>query len=68
LPVGLLAVRKIKERMPEVPVIGVGGVRSAAMSGNTFAPARPWWPSGRAIWPTRICPRGSSATWRRQRG
>jgi len=29
LPVGLLAVRKIKERMPEVPVIGVGGVRSA---------------------------------------
>ena len=29
LPIGLLAVRKIKERMPEVPVIGVGGVRSA---------------------------------------
>lgn len=29
LPVGLLAVRKVKERLPEVPVIGVGGVRSA---------------------------------------
>jgi dihydroorotate dehydrogenase (NAD+) catalytic subunit len=29
LPVGLLAVRKVKERMPDVPVIGVGGVRSA---------------------------------------
>lgn len=29
LPVGLLAVRKVKERMPGVPVIGVGGVRSA---------------------------------------
>ncbi len=29
LPIGLLAVRKIKERMPDVPVIGVGGVRSA---------------------------------------
>lgn len=29
LPIGLLAVRKVKERMPDVPVIGVGGVRSA---------------------------------------
>ena len=29
LPVGLLAVRKVKDCMPEVPVIGVGGVRSA---------------------------------------
>jgi dihydroorotate dehydrogenase (NAD+) catalytic subunit len=28
LPVGLLAVRRVKERMPDVPVIGVGGVRS----------------------------------------
>jgi dihydroorotate dehydrogenase (NAD+) catalytic subunit len=27
LPVGLLAVRKVKDRMPDVPVIGVGGVR-----------------------------------------
>lgn len=29
LPVGLLAVRRVKERMPDIPVIGVGGVRSA---------------------------------------
>lgn len=29
LPVGLLAVRKVKEKMPATPVIGVGGVRSA---------------------------------------
>lgn len=29
LPVGLLAVRKVKDRMPDVPVIGVGGVKSA---------------------------------------
>lgn len=29
LPVGLLAVCKVKERMPGVPVVGVGGVRSA---------------------------------------
>jgi dihydroorotate dehydrogenase (NAD+) catalytic subunit len=29
LPVGLLAVRKVKERLPDVPVIGVGGVRTA---------------------------------------
>ncbi|MGH7559812.1 MAG: dihydroorotate dehydrogenase [Gemmatimonadales bacterium] len=30
LPVGLLAVRRVRERLPEVPVIGVGGIRSAA--------------------------------------
>jgi dihydroorotate dehydrogenase (NAD+) catalytic subunit len=30
LAVGLLAVRKVKERLPAIPVIGVGGVRSAA--------------------------------------
>jgi len=30
LPVGLLAVRRVKERLPETVVIGVGGVRSAA--------------------------------------
>ena len=29
LPVGLLAVRKVKDSMPDTPVIGVGGVRSA---------------------------------------
>ncbi len=29
LPIGVLAVRKIRERLPSVPVIGVGGVRSA---------------------------------------
>jgi dihydroorotate dehydrogenase (NAD+) catalytic subunit len=30
LPVGLLAVRRVKERLPGTVVIGVGGVRSAA--------------------------------------
>ncbi|HEV8598074.1 MAG TPA: dihydroorotate dehydrogenase [Gemmatimonadales bacterium] len=30
LPIGVLAVRKIRDRLPGVPVIGVGGVRSAA--------------------------------------
>jgi dihydroorotate dehydrogenase (NAD+) catalytic subunit len=30
LPVGLLAVRRVKERLPATEVIGVGGVRSAA--------------------------------------
>ena len=30
LPVGVLTVRKIRERLPAIPVIGVGGVRSAA--------------------------------------
>ncbi len=30
LPVGVLAVRRIRERLPDTPVIGVGGVRSAA--------------------------------------
>ncbi len=30
LPVGVLAVRKVKERFPGTPVIGVGGVGSAA--------------------------------------
>ena len=29
LPAGLLAVRKVKERLPATPVIGVGGVRTA---------------------------------------
>lgn len=29
LPIGLLAVRRVKERLPETPVIGVGGIRSA---------------------------------------
>jgi dihydroorotate dehydrogenase (NAD+) catalytic subunit len=29
LPVGLLAVRRVKERLPSVPIIGVGGVRTA---------------------------------------
>ena len=29
LPVGLLAVQKVKARLPHIPVIGVGGVRSA---------------------------------------
>jgi dihydroorotate dehydrogenase (NAD+) catalytic subunit len=29
LPVGLLAVRRLKERLPAIEVIGVGGVRSA---------------------------------------
>ena len=28
LPVGLLAVQKVKARLPQIPVIGVGGVRS----------------------------------------
>lgn len=30
LPIGVLAVRRVRERLPGVPVIGVGGVRSAA--------------------------------------
>lgn len=30
LPIGLLAVRRVKERLPATEVIGVGGVRSAA--------------------------------------
>ena len=30
LPIGLLAVRRVKERLPETPVIGVGGVRSSS--------------------------------------
>ena len=29
LPIGILAVRKIRERLPAVPIIGVGGVRCA---------------------------------------
>lgn len=30
LPVGLLAVRRVRERLPEVPILGVGGIRTAA--------------------------------------
>lgn len=30
LPVGLLAVRRVKERLPDTPVIGMGGIRTAA--------------------------------------
>jgi dihydroorotate dehydrogenase (NAD+) catalytic subunit len=30
LPIGLLAVRRVKERLPATEVIGVGGIRSAA--------------------------------------
>jgi len=30
LPIGVQAVRRIRERLPDTPVIGVGGVRSAA--------------------------------------
>jgi dihydroorotate dehydrogenase (NAD+) catalytic subunit len=30
LPIGVLAVRRIRERLPATPVIGVGGVRTAA--------------------------------------
>ena len=30
LPIGVLTVRKIRERLPSVPIIGVGGIRSAA--------------------------------------
>lgn len=29
LPVGVLAVRRVREALPEVPIIGVGGVRTA---------------------------------------
>lgn len=29
LPIGLLAVRRVKERLPDVPVIGIGGIRTA---------------------------------------
>jgi len=29
LPIGLLAVRRVKERLPDTPVIGIGGIRSA---------------------------------------
>ncbi len=29
LPIGLLAVRRVKQRLPDTPVIGVGGIRSA---------------------------------------
>lgn len=29
LPIGLLAVRRVKERLPETPVIGIGGIRTA---------------------------------------
>ncbi len=29
LPVGLLAVRRVRERLPNLPIIGLGGVRSA---------------------------------------
>lgn len=30
LPIGVLSIRKIRERLPAVPLIGVGGIRSAA--------------------------------------
>lgn len=30
LPVGLLAVRRVRERLPDLAILGVGGVRSAA--------------------------------------
>lgn len=30
LPIGLLAVRRVKDRLPGTPIIGVGGIRSAA--------------------------------------
>lgn len=30
LPVGLLAVRRVRERLPHTPILGVGGVRTAA--------------------------------------
>ncbi len=30
LPVGLLAVRRVRERLPETPILGVGGIRTAA--------------------------------------
>jgi len=29
LPIGLLAVRRVKERLPDTPVIGTGGIRTA---------------------------------------
>jgi dihydroorotate dehydrogenase (NAD+) catalytic subunit len=29
LPIGLLAVRRVKERLPDTPVIGMGGIRTA---------------------------------------
>jgi dihydroorotate dehydrogenase (NAD+) catalytic subunit len=30
LPIGVLATRRVRERLPEFPIIGVGGIRSAA--------------------------------------
>jgi dihydroorotate dehydrogenase (NAD+) catalytic subunit len=30
LPVGLLAVRRVRERLPSTPILGVGGIRTAA--------------------------------------
>lgn len=30
LPIGVLAVRRIRERLPQVPILGVGGVRCSA--------------------------------------
>ncbi|MGH7656646.1 MAG: HisA/HisF-related TIM barrel protein, partial [Gemmatimonadales bacterium] len=29
LPIGLAAVRRVRERLPDIPIIGVGGIRSA---------------------------------------
>lgn len=29
LPVGLAAVKRVRERLPEIPIVGVGGIRSA---------------------------------------
>jgi dihydroorotate dehydrogenase (NAD+) catalytic subunit len=30
LPVGLLAVRRVRDRLPSIPILGVGGIRTAA--------------------------------------
>jgi len=36
LPVGLLAVRRVRERLPSTPILGVGGIRTAADARDYF--------------------------------
>ena len=64
LPVGVLAAARVVERTGGMPVIGVGGVRSADdvrqyLRVGRVAGRR----SARRRWPIRGCPSGSFETW-----
>ena len=59
----MLAAARVVERTDGMPVIGVGGVRSAEDVRQYLRVGPRWWRSVPGPWPTRGCRNGSCVTW-----